>query len=101
MAGKVKTVWYCTSCGNESPKWMGRCPACGEWNTMVEQPRESRKPASGFDGSADGVHDHEDHDDEQDKGDCTVRKLVNVVDACGDQHADRPDAENTDDDCDA
>ncbi|MBO4923892.1 MAG: DNA repair protein RadA [Bacteroidales bacterium] len=47
MAGKVKTVWYCTSCGNESPKWMGRCPACGEWNTMVEQPRESRKPASG------------------------------------------------------
>ena len=47
MAGKVKTVWYCTSCGNESPKWMGRCPACGEWNTMVEQPRESRKAASG------------------------------------------------------
>ena len=47
MAGKVKTVWYCTSCGNESPKWMGRCPACGEWNTMVEQPRETRKPASG------------------------------------------------------
>ena len=43
MANKVKTVWYCTSCGNESPKWMGRCPACGEWNTMVEQPRESRK----------------------------------------------------------
>ena len=37
MAGKVKTVWYCTSCGNESPKWMGRCPACGEWNTMVEK----------------------------------------------------------------
>ena len=47
MANKVKTVWFCTSCGNESPKWMGRCPACGEWNTMVEQPRESRKPASG------------------------------------------------------
>jgi DNA repair protein RadA/Sms len=47
MANKVKTVWYCTSCGNESPKWMGRCPACGEWNTMVEQPKESRKPASG------------------------------------------------------
>ena len=47
MANKVKTVWYCTSCGNESPKWMGRCPACGEWNTMVEQPRESRKPAAG------------------------------------------------------
>lgn len=36
-AGKTKSVWYCTSCGNESPKWMGRCPACGEWNTMVEK----------------------------------------------------------------
>lgn len=34
---KTKTVWFCTSCGNESPKWMGRCPACGEWNTMVEE----------------------------------------------------------------
>lgn len=34
---KKKTVWFCTSCGNESPKWMGRCPACGEWNTMVEE----------------------------------------------------------------
>ena len=44
---KVKSVWYCTSCGNESPKWMGRCPACGEWNTMVEEPKESRKASSG------------------------------------------------------
>ena len=34
---KTKTVWFCKSCGNESPKWMGRCPACGEWNTMVEE----------------------------------------------------------------
>ncbi len=33
---KVRTVWYCTSCGNETSKWMGRCPACGEWNTMKE-----------------------------------------------------------------
>ncbi len=46
MAPKVKSVWYCTSCGNESPKWMGRCPACGEWNTMVEEPRESRKASA-------------------------------------------------------
>lgn len=34
---KEKTVWFCSNCGNEYPKWMGRCPACGEWNTMVEQ----------------------------------------------------------------
>ena len=33
---KTKTVYYCTSCGNESPKWQGRCPACGEWNTLEE-----------------------------------------------------------------
>lgn len=33
----VKTVWFCNSCGAESPKWVGRCPACGEWNTMVEE----------------------------------------------------------------
>ena len=36
---KAKTVWYCTSCGNEYPKWMGQCPACGEWNTMIEEPK--------------------------------------------------------------
>ncbi len=33
---KTKTVFYCTACGNETPKWQGRCPACGAWNTMEE-----------------------------------------------------------------
>lgn len=33
---KIKTVYFCTSCGNESPKWQGRCPACGQWNTYQE-----------------------------------------------------------------
>ena len=33
---KTKTVFFCTACGNESPKWQGRCPGCGQWNTMVE-----------------------------------------------------------------
>lgn len=38
MAKKtVKTAWFCTDCGAESPKWAGRCPACGAWNTMVEE----------------------------------------------------------------
>ena len=46
MATKVKSVWYCTSCGNESPKWMGRCPACGEWNTMVEETVVTGKKSS-------------------------------------------------------
>ena len=34
---KAKTVWFCSNCGNEYSKWMGKCPACGEWNTMVEK----------------------------------------------------------------
>ena len=33
---KAKTVFYCKECGNESPKWQGRCSACGAWNTMQE-----------------------------------------------------------------
>ncbi len=34
---KQKTAWFCTACGADSPKWSGRCPYCGEWNTMVEE----------------------------------------------------------------
>lgn len=37
MALKVKTVYVCKECGAESPKWMGRCSQCGEWNSMVEE----------------------------------------------------------------
>lgn len=34
---KKKTAFFCQECGNESPKWMGRCSACGAWNSMVEE----------------------------------------------------------------
>ena len=34
---KAKTVYYCQNCGAQSSKWIGRCPACGEWNTYVEE----------------------------------------------------------------
>ena len=34
---KSSTVFFCNSCGYESGKWLGRCPACGEWNTFVEE----------------------------------------------------------------
>ena len=37
---KTKSVFFCTECGNESPKWSGRCSACGAWNSMVEQTAE-------------------------------------------------------------
>lgn len=39
MAGKNKTVYICGACGYESPKWVGKCPGCGEWNTMEEDVR--------------------------------------------------------------
>ena len=42
---KAKTVFFCTECGSESPKWSGRCAVCGAWNSMVEQPAE--RPAKG------------------------------------------------------
>jgi len=35
--GKVKAVFICQECGYESPKWMGKCPACESWNTFVEE----------------------------------------------------------------
>lgn len=34
---KYKSVWFCTVCGADSPKWTGKCPECGAWNTMVEE----------------------------------------------------------------
>jgi DNA repair protein RadA/Sms len=34
---KVKTAYFCQNCGHQSPKWLGRCPSCGEWNTLVEE----------------------------------------------------------------
>lgn len=40
---KAKTVFYCTECGNETPKWQGRCSACGAWNTIIEQPSTDLK----------------------------------------------------------
>ena len=40
---KAKTVFYCTNCGNETPRWQGKCPACGAWNTIEEH---IEKPAA-------------------------------------------------------
>ncbi|MBR4980322.1 MAG: hypothetical protein IKY05_02325, partial [Bacteroidales bacterium] len=33
---KVKKAFFCNNCGYESAKWLGQCPSCGQWNTMVE-----------------------------------------------------------------
>ena len=34
---KVKKAYFCSACGYEAPKWLGKCPACGEWNTFTEE----------------------------------------------------------------
>ena len=49
-----KTAWFCSSCGAESPKWAGRCPACGEWNTMVEERIAPAKTSKGWGSGASG-----------------------------------------------
>jgi DNA repair protein RadA/Sms len=48
---RVKTVHRCTDCGATSPQWTGRCPACGEWNTLTEEVAEAR-PAPAIVGAA-------------------------------------------------
>lgn len=43
MANKIKTVYICSECGYESPKWNGKCPSCGEFNTMNEEKVSNEK----------------------------------------------------------
>lgn len=49
---KEKTVYVCTNCGQDSPKWIGKCPICGEWNTYVEEivrkETVNKRPVSGI-----------------------------------------------------
>ena len=49
---KEKTVYVCNNCGQESPKWIGKCPSCGEWNTYVEEivrkEMVTKRPISGI-----------------------------------------------------
>ncbi len=48
MASKVTSVFFCNSCGYESPKWLGKCPACNEWNTFVEEKLQKDKYSGGY-----------------------------------------------------
>ncbi len=41
---KIKTKYVCSNCGFESPKWLGKCPSCGSWDTFTEEIEESAKP---------------------------------------------------------
>jgi len=42
---KVKSAYFCQNCGHETPKWLGKCPSCGEWNTFVEEIIEKNIPS--------------------------------------------------------
>ena len=55
MAAKNKIVYICSNCGFESAKWAGKCPDCGEWNTMEESVKtavSAKSAASGYSSSA-------------------------------------------------
>jgi DNA repair protein RadA/Sms len=47
---KARSVYACTECGTRTPRWLGRCPACGSWSSLVEEPEAS--PARGRSGAA-------------------------------------------------
>ena len=46
MAQKSKTVFVCSSCGYETPKWLGKCPECGEWASLQEEVRIAKGSSS-------------------------------------------------------
>lgn len=51
---KAKKVYYCTQCGNETPRWAGQCTACGAWNSIVEQPAAAPQRSASRNGGAAG-----------------------------------------------
>ena len=44
---KIKSAYFCQSCGYNTPKWLGKCPSCGEWNTFVEEIQTKNEPQKG------------------------------------------------------
>ena len=52
---KIKTLFFCQNCGQQSPKWLGRCPSCGEWNRFVEEEVRDTDAARPSDVRFDGV----------------------------------------------
>jgi len=52
---KVKSAFFCQNCGAQSPKWIGKCPSCGEWNTYVEEviQQEAKSTVNAFTAAVD------------------------------------------------
>lgn len=51
---KIKTKFVCQECGYETPKWLGRCPSCNEWNTFAEEKETKERDSGGFRGISSG-----------------------------------------------
>src|SRR5258708_34015613 len=52
---KEKSIYTCTECGGTSPKWLGKCPSCGAWNTLVESVEERGTPKNRYNTSSRGL----------------------------------------------
>lgn len=54
MCAKRSTAFFCSNCGHQESKWLGRCPSCGEWNTLEEQPLATASSGAGARSAAPG-----------------------------------------------
>ena len=56
MAKKVQSAFFCQNCGTQSPKWLGKCPSCNEWNTYVEEVINRDEKTKGWSGKSGKVN---------------------------------------------
>lgn len=80
---KDKTVFVCTECGFDSPKWSGKCPSCGMWNTMVEKTIRADKPSatSSLRKSASGLKEDAPQPETLDRIETTEEPRIDMVDS--------------------
>ena len=80
---KDKTVFVCTECGFDSPKWTGKCPSCGMWNTMVEKTIRAEKPSAtvSLRKSASGKPDGTPQPETLDRIETTEEPRIDMVDS--------------------
>ena len=45
---KTKSAFFCQDCGHESPKWLGKCPGCHSWNTLIEEIKVKKSSSTPF-----------------------------------------------------
>ena len=80
---KDKTVFVCTECGFDSPKWSGKCPSCGMWNTMVEKTIRADKPSAttSLRKSASGLKEDAPQPETLDRIETTEEPRIDMVDS--------------------